>query len=97
MKYNIIVSMTEKEILEKAEEKMWENLPLSKDNNGYIGEKSQEFNINIDKLFDIINYEKSLLSEDAIRLIHEMYINISSYIRFGYLMGYRDCLIDNNQ
>lgn len=89
--------MTEKEILEKAEGKMWENLPLSKDNNGYIGEKSQEFNININKLFDIINYEKSSLPEDAIRLIHEMYINISSYIRFGYLMGYRDCLIDNSQ
>ena len=79
--------MTEKEILEKAEGKMWENL----------GEKSQEFNININKLFDIINYEKSSLPEDAIRLIHEMYINISSYIRFGYLMGYRDCLIDNSQ
>lgn len=89
--------MTEKEILEKAEGKMWENLPLSEDNNGYIGEKSQEFNININKLFDIINYKKSSLPEDAIRLIYEMYINISSYIRFGYLMGYRDCLIGNNQ
>lgn len=88
--------MTEKEILEKAEEKMWENLPLSKDNEGYIGEKSQEFNNNVDKLLHSINHEKSSLSEEALRLIHEMYLNICSCIRFGYLMGYRDCLIDNN-